>query len=50
MLILMKQYFEKFGDKACCFEDLKPYLNPEADSLPDFRSFLKTVPPSFVSG
>lgn len=50
MLILMKQYFEKFGDKACCFEDLKPYLNPEQDNLSQFRSFLKTVPPLFVSG
>ncbi|KJA27088.1 hypothetical protein HYPSUDRAFT_35639 [Hypholoma sublateritium FD-334 SS-4] len=49
ILTLMKQYFEKFGDKACCFEDLKPYLNPEQDNLSQFRNFLKTVPPSFVN-
>ncbi|KAF8163363.1 actin cytoskeleton organization protein [Crassisporium funariophilum] len=49
MLMIMQQYFEKFGDKACCFEDLKPYLELEADDLKQWISFLEGVPTSFTT-
>ena len=45
----MQQYFERFGDKACCFEDLKPYLTLGAEDLVKWTSFLEAVPASFVS-
>ncbi|KDR81676.1 hypothetical protein GALMADRAFT_58678 [Galerina marginata CBS 339.88] len=49
MLTLLKQYFEKFGDKACCFEDLKPFLDLEKGLLTDFTSFLEAVPTAFTT-
>lgn len=49
MLTLLKQYFEKFGDKACCFEDLKPFLDLEEAELAQLTSFLEAVPTSSVS-
>ncbi|KAF8965269.1 actin cytoskeleton organization protein [Flammula alnicola] len=49
MLTLMKHYFEKFGDKACCFEDLKPFLGFEKDDLTQFISFLEAVPTAFTT-
>lgn len=45
----MKSYFDSFGDKTCCFEDLKPYLDLTADDLLTWRSFLENVPISYVS-
>ncbi|KAH8101051.1 hypothetical protein DFH11DRAFT_1736646 [Phellopilus nigrolimitatus] len=33
LLGLIKLYFECFGDKACCFEDLKPYTVLEGSAL-----------------
>lgn len=26
LLALVKEYFERFGSKACCFDDLHPYV------------------------
>lgn len=49
MVTLVQQYFERFGDKACCFEDLKPYLTMEIEDLVKWTSFLENVPTSFVS-
>ena len=49
MLSLLRKYFEKFGDKACCFEDLKPYVTPEDDTLTQFKSSLESVSSDFVS-
>lgn len=45
----MKEYFEKVGDKACCFEDLKPYLDLTPEDLAGFKALLEAVPSSFVS-
>ncbi|KAJ7449885.1 actin cytoskeleton organization protein [Mycena latifolia] len=47
MVDLMKQYFDEVGDKACCFEDLKPYLALEADDSQRWMSFLQSLTPSF---
>ncbi|KAH8114049.1 hypothetical protein DFH11DRAFT_1768810 [Phellopilus nigrolimitatus] len=33
LICLIKLYFERFGDKACCFEDLKPYAVLEGSEL-----------------
>ncbi|GEM09601.1 actin cytoskeleton organization protein [Rhodotorula toruloides] len=30
-LALVKEYFERFGTKACCFDDLHPYLEVMSD-------------------
>ncbi|KAF8910991.1 actin cytoskeleton organization protein [Gymnopilus junonius] len=49
LLTLLKQYFEKFGDKACCFEDLKPFLELEESELAQLTSFLEAVPTSFTT-
>ena len=49
LLTLIKDYFEKFGDKACCFEDLKPYMDLDQDNLAQFSAVLESVPKSFVS-
>ncbi|KAJ7109453.1 actin cytoskeleton organization protein [Mycena epipterygia] len=46
MVDLMKQYFEEIGDKACCFEDLKPYLALEADDSDRWMSFLQSLTPT----
>ncbi|KAJ3517170.1 hypothetical protein NLJ89_g669 [Agrocybe chaxingu] len=48
LLKLLKEYFEKFSDKACCFEDLKPYIILE-DGLDELSSFLEAVPTSFTT-
>lgn len=42
LLSLMKQYFGNFADKACCFEDLKPYVASLGDEeLGSWVAFLK---------
>lgn len=46
---LLQEYYEKFGDKACCFEDLLPFLSLEGDDLTKWQTFLKGISPSFVS-
>jgi N-terminal acetyltransferase B complex non-catalytic subunit len=46
---LLEQYFEAVGDKACCFEDLKPYIIIlEGAQQERWTAFLKNVPVSFV--
>lgn len=37
----LKSYFDQFGDKACCFEDLKPYIVLDGESLAEWTSHLK---------
>ncbi|GLB34889.1 putative N-acetyltransferase B complex (NatB) non catalytic subunit [Lyophyllum shimeji] len=46
---LMQRYFDQVGDKACCFEDLKPYLALEGEDLARWTSFLEAVPSSFTT-
>ncbi|KAG6898362.1 hypothetical protein C0992_009037 [Termitomyces sp. T32_za158] len=47
LVILMQDYFTRVGHKACCFEDLKPYLALKEDELSKWTSFLQAVPRSF---
>ncbi|KAJ6502477.1 actin cytoskeleton organization protein [Mycena sanguinolenta] len=49
MVDLMKRYFEEIGDKACCYEDLKPYLTLEGEDAARWTSFLQSLTPSFAS-
>ncbi|KAJ3732242.1 actin cytoskeleton organization protein [Lentinula guzmanii] len=42
LLRLIEQYFETFGDKACCFEDLKPYLSLDGEDLATWTKVLET--------
>ena len=48
MPVLMKQYFDNFGNKACCFEDLKPYFT-ERTGLDAFTSHIESFQKSTVS-
>ncbi|KAH7913728.1 N-acetyltransferase B complex non catalytic subunit-domain-containing protein [Hygrophoropsis aurantiaca] len=43
---LMVKYFNAFGDKACCYEDLRPYTALEGDHLTQWSSFLDSQSPS----
>ncbi|KAF8651484.1 hypothetical protein AX16_004782 [Volvariella volvacea WC 439] len=44
---LMKQYFEQVGDKACCFEDLKPFLPfLDGEEKSTWTTFLQSTTPS----
>lgn len=49
MVDQMENYFNLIGNKACCFEDLRPYLLLEEAELVAWTSFLESVPLSFVS-
>ncbi|KAF9792094.1 actin cytoskeleton organization protein [Thelephora terrestris] len=40
----LKSYFDQFGDKACCFEDLKPYIALSGESLAEWTSHLRNTP------
>lgn len=44
----LESYFDQFGDKACCFEDLKPYITLEGESLAEWTSFLGQTPVEMV--
>jgi hypothetical protein len=46
---LMQNYFQRIGDKACCFEDLKPYLELGPDDLISWNNFLDSIPSSCAS-
>lgn len=48
MALIIQKYFDNFGNKSCCFEDLKPYLT-KAAALHKFISYLESVPKTFVS-
>ena len=37
----LRSYFDQFGDKACCFEDLKPYIALDGESLVEWTSYLR---------
>ncbi|KAG8909044.1 hypothetical protein FRC01_007189, partial [Tulasnella sp. 417] len=42
LISLIKQYFNNFSDKTCCFEDLKPYVaSLKDDELASWLTFLK---------
>ncbi|KAL4067946.1 N-acetyltransferase B complex non catalytic subunit-domain-containing protein [Scleroderma yunnanense] len=45
----LEDYFSQFGDKACCFEDLKGYLDSEIASSERWQSTLLSHRPSFES-
>ncbi|KAF7440734.1 hypothetical protein PC9H_001082 [Pleurotus ostreatus] len=49
LLTLLKSYFEQFGDKACCYEDLQPYVVLDGDDLSSWTSFLESVPSSITT-
>ncbi|CDZ98533.1 Mitochondrial inheritance and actin cytoskeleton organization protein [Phaffia rhodozyma] len=47
---LIRAYFQAFAGKACCYEDLKPYLPTDHESIDSFLAFLDedTDPPKSV--
>lgn len=48
MVDLMKGYFEQFGDKNVCYEDLIPYTNLEGEDLERWTSYLEALAYSSV--
>ena len=38
---LIESYFLNFGDKACCYEDLKPYIELEGEELANWTALLE---------
>lgn len=40
----LKSYFDQFGDKACCFEDLKPYIVLDDEIIAEWNSYLRQTP------
>lgn len=38
---LAESYFERFGDKACCFEDLVPYVHFSGDHLARWTAYME---------
>lgn len=49
LLSLLKLYLERFGDKACCFEDLRPYIALEGDELRSVVAHLEGLDHGTVS-
>ncbi|KAG5647223.1 hypothetical protein DXG03_000758 [Asterophora parasitica] len=50
LVTLMQQYFDQIGEKACCFEDLKPYLaDLQGEELLKWMSYLESIPSSFTT-
>ncbi|KAF4576791.1 hypothetical protein EYR36_004771 [Pleurotus pulmonarius] len=49
LLTLLKSYLEQFGDKACCYEDLQPYVVLNGDDLSSWTSFLESIPSSITT-
>lgn len=42
---LMEFYFEQVGDKACCFEDLRPFNSLEGEDRDAWISYLLSIKP-----
>ncbi|OSC97114.1 actin cytoskeleton organization protein [Trametes coccinea BRFM310] len=45
----LEHYFQSFGGKACCYEDLKPYIELEGDELARWTAMLENQPATFAS-
>lgn len=43
MVELMERYFTRIGAKACCFEDLKPYLDLPDVELKRWSEYLEAI-------
>lgn len=41
LLNLLKHYFEVFGDKAACYEDIRTYTDLDSDVLSDWIAFIE---------
>lgn len=49
LISLLESYFQHFGGKACCFEDLQPYIELEGDELATWTSVLEKQMAASVS-
>ncbi|KAH9901395.1 actin cytoskeleton organization protein [Cubamyces lactineus] len=41
LISLLEGYFQSFGGKACCYEDLKPYIELEGEELANWTALLE---------
>ncbi|KAJ8078904.1 mitochondrial distribution and morphology [Marasmius tenuissimus] len=46
---LLLKYFDTFGDKNCCYEDVKPYLTLPPDELSRWNKSLESVPTTYTT-
>jgi N-terminal acetyltransferase B complex non-catalytic subunit len=49
LLNLLKHYFEIFGDKTTCYEDIRTYTDLDSDVLSDWIAFLEKTAHTPVS-
>lgn len=49
LLNLLKRYFEIFGDKATCYEDIRTYTDLGSDVLSDWITFIEKTAHTPVS-
>ena len=45
---LLDSYFQSFGGKACCYEDLRPYIEFEGEDLAQWNAVLEKQTATFV--
>lgn len=45
---LLESYFQSFGGKPCCYEDLKPYIEFEGEDLAKWTAVLEKQTAAFV--
>ncbi|KAI0780924.1 actin cytoskeleton organization protein [Trametes elegans] len=46
---LLDSYFQSFGGKACCYEDLRPYIEFEGEDLAQWNAVLEKQTATFTS-
>ncbi|KAI0670373.1 actin cytoskeleton organization protein [Trametes maxima] len=46
---LLESYFQSFGGKSCCFEDLKPYVDLEGEDLTRWTAVLEKQTAAFTT-
>ncbi|EIW60342.1 actin cytoskeleton organization protein [Trametes versicolor FP-101664 SS1] len=49
LLSLLESYFQSFGGKACCYEDLKPYIEFEGEDLAKWTAVLERQTDAFTT-
>lgn len=49
LLNILKHYFEIFGDKTACYEDIRTYTDLDSDVLSDWITFLEKTTHTPVS-
>ncbi|KAF9265486.1 actin cytoskeleton organization protein [Marasmius fiardii PR-910] len=49
LVTLLCEYFAMFGNKNCCYEDIRPYLTLSSDELSQWTQYLEAVPGAYTT-